>query len=267
MFALHRNTPHFAKMKCYYCGSYNLMHMWNNYTCRDCCTEQNTPDLVVNEYDIHYEELCEKPRNEKVKDVFDDIENTDAFTMNVIQCAKDMFNDYVTSFNLIMKTDIVRSSFAYACVYYAGRQNAEVSKSRKYFEAFCDSIEFNKACKQILEKPLDKYAHLFTYSKSQSKIHDECMRMVHMFGYTRDDIKVLRRNLYKLCDMVQEDHECKTTHLTTLCATLIYMAHMFAKMKITMTKVAKTLNITIASMIKVEKGVKEVIMRRQTRKS
>lgn len=255
-------------MQCYACGSYDLYQYQHDVCCRNCCTMQDYPDLVANEFDFHYAPIV--PVQDNIKTImaylscYDEIETLHLFPQNAIEYSKGMVACYTERHTFQMSEDAKRA-FVYASLYYSLKNYKLTAFDKTYFtKGLVDATDFSKACKLLKDKKLPEYNHLFIEVSTKKTIVDSCLKVLRMCKHSTATEAQVRANIYKIHDIIRDARELSTSQPSTLAATVVYMAHLFSHVKITMSRISEMSGVTVATIIKLENIIKNVIIKAKT---
>lgn len=152
-----------------------------------------------------------------------------------------------------------------ACIYYAQR-DMHVGIRNKDEISLIMSLKlpyFLRACTHVKE-------YLFQSKETRHLVqpHDKYTNTLHCLIdkveiIPSNEIQTIKKYVYKLYDKIGypnfKDVRLRSTNINNINVTLIYMACRFTQKQITMTNIATCCNISIATIIKIEKIVKDIL--------
>jgi transcription initiation factor TFIIIB Brf1 subunit/transcription initiation factor TFIIB len=250
---------------CKYCGSIDLVDMSDMVACRDCGCDQDIKQFVVS-YDMVHHVAEFKPESHKcnklVRESLDHIQSFLKTPDSINESAEKILNDYMILTGLNIRS-ADREGLAVAAIYYASRDSQIPLTMKKIIDEYVISQEVLSTSCNSLKEILSKHKN---WSKLFLSVHEKnreigaTSKIIQGLQLQQDQERELRSKLHKVHERITGQLQVMSHHPTTLAAAMVYIAAKASKIKgVTMTKVSKYSNITMASIISVEKVLLKII--------
>lgn len=154
-----------------------------------------------------------------------------------------------------------RVALVYACVYYAQREMPNGARTKQEIAQYM-GIDLNTLIKASYIVKEHLYQSLETRHLTQSKDNkdDTLHRMlIQVTSIPLNRIQHVKKLVHKIFSKVSSAPKIQSIQIEKVNATLIYMACNFAGIKTTMTLVANACSTSLATIIKIETIVKDLL--------
>lgn len=248
---------------CSSCGNKNLVQTSHEIICNYCGLV--LMDRIISnepEYNYHMECLYEDTKdvfNKQVRDVIDLLHAKLHIPESICNFGASLFQTEKEHFKNKQQIQIIC-----AFIYFAQRSMHHGVRGRDEIctAMLLDPKSFNRACTQVKDVLFQNQETRYLMQTRENK-NDSLHRLIEQIDDIPSNmIQEVKRIVYKLHDKIEHNSKLKLKSISIIPinVTLIYMACQFAKLKVTMTKVATNSKVSIATIIKIEHIVKHILM-------
>lgn len=198
------------------------------------------------------------------RQTFDSISDRINLSDDIITLSKEMLTEYHKKCTSNFKGEHRRLLFAAVSIYYASKTIPGASRTK---EEMCTALglctkQFSKTCTEVKEA-LKNTQYDRNLMQSGARSIDMLNRLLQFLPFRSDaDKNKVRSTVLKLHDRLSASNIITTIAPTTLMGTIIFMACLFTKTKMTMKAISEGCGISLTTIINTETLLKQILLQK-----